>query len=106
MPRVCVSVMSAVGVIAMRVRVGHRDFAPLVATAGELDTAAEKHQAEQSRDVDQFADKVAEGQTQDEVAAAFRRSNDSPNQHPDRSDQHDRSDRPGPITPSQPDRSH
>ena len=50
------SVMSTVAVImtvtAMSVRVGHRDFAPLVAAAGELDAAAEEHQAEQRGHVD------------------------------------------------------
>ena len=81
------SIMPAVAVIAMSVWVGHRDFAPLIAAAGELDAAAEKHQAEQRGHIDQLADKVADRQTKDKVTAALWRSDDSPDQHPNGSDQ-------------------
>ena len=60
-----------------------------MAATGELDAAAEEHQAEQARDEDQLADIVADRQTENEVRARRRWSNDSPDQDHDSANQQD-----------------
>ena len=82
-----ITAVTMIVVAAVSVWVRHFDNTPLLATAGKLHAAAEKHHDEQRCDINQLAHEIADRQSQDVMAAIRRRGDQSPNQNPNRTNQ-------------------